>query len=366
MSATPTPVLHKGYSILSRRRVYHGLIWMSYALLLLFLDSGTGSFVLTLRNTLIHVFFMMAMVYFNYEYLIPQYLSKKRFFTYFFFLVATALVIMPIELLCLYWNIATEDDLKAQIDLLTKQSGHLIFLMLTLIVSTILKITKEWLLQQAVQKDLENKNLQSELSFLKSQINPHFLFNTLNSLYALTLKKSDKAPELVLQLSDMMRYMLYKSNEKEVPLIQEIKYIQNYLALERTRYGDKARIEFDYVGEPASAYKIAPLLFITFLENSFKHGLSQSIEHGFVECLIYAEDDWIDFTIQNSKTQERDERYFQGGIGLVNVRRRLELIYPKHYELDISETEDTYVVNLRVKVNKISQTTTSTTVPNQL
>ena len=349
MSESSAPLLHKGYTFLSQRRIYHGLIWMSYALLLLFLDSGSGSFILTLRNTLIHVFFMMVMVYFNYEYLIPNYLSKQRFLPYFIFLVATALITMPIEMLCLYWNIASQ-NVEAQLELLTKQSGHLIFLLLTLIVSTILKITKEWLFQQAVQKDLENKNLQSELSFLKSQINPHFLFNTLNSLYALTLKKSDKAPELVLQLSDMMRYMLYKSNEKEVPLEQEIQYIQNYLALERTRYGQQARIEFDYVGEPASRYKIAPLLFITFLENSFKHGLSQSIQDGFVECLIYAEGDWIDFTIQNSKTQERDEHYFQGGIGLVNVRRRLELIYPNRYQLDISETEDTYIVNLRIKV----------------
>lgn len=352
LAPSAQPLVQKGYTFLSQRRVYHGLIWLGYALLLLLLDSGGGGFLLTARNTLIHVFFMMVMIYFNYEYLIPHYLSKQRFFTYLLFLFATALIIMPIEILCLYWNIVGQEDPNAQLELLAKQSGHLIFLLLALIASTILKITKEWLFQQAVQKELENKNLQSELSFLKSQINPHFLFNTLNSLYALTLKKSDKAPDLVLQLSDMMRYMLYKSNEKEVPLEQEIQYIQNYLALERTRYADKARIEFDYVGEPAQHYKIAPLLFITFLENSFKHGLSQSIQDGFVECLIYAEGNWIDFTIQNSKTQERDEHYFQGGIGLVNVRRRLELIYPHRYQLDISETEDTYIVNLKINVQK--------------
>lgn len=322
---------------------------MSYALILLSLDSNQGGFLLTFRNTFIHVFFLMVIVYFNYWYLIPRYLSQKRFVTYIALLFLTAAIIMPIEMVCLYWNIAGHNNIDAQLELLTKQSGHFIFLFMTLIVSTLLKITKEWLLQQAVQKDLENKNLQSELSFLKSQINPHFLFNTLNSLYALTLKKSDKAPELVLQLSDMMRYMLYKSNEKEVPLDQEIKYIENYLALERTRYGDKARIEFDYVGEPASQYKVAPLLFITFLENSFKHGLSQSIEHGFVECFIYTENGVIDYTLQNSKTTERDDNYFQGGIGLVNVKRRLELIYPKRYQLDIHETEDTYVVNLKIQ-----------------
>ncbi len=351
-SFTPT-LLQKSSEYLSKKGVYHGLVWMTYVLVLLLLDSNQGGFLLSFRNTVIHVFFLMVIVYFNYGYLIPRYLSQKRFLTYLVLLFTTAVVIMPIEMICLYWNIAGNDNLDAQLELLTKKSGHFIFLFLTLIVSTLLKITKEWLLQQAVQKDLENKNLQSELSFLKSQINPHFLFNTLNSLYALTLKKSDKAPELVLQLSDMMRYMLYKSNEKEVPLEQEIRYIENYLALERTRYGDKARIEFDYVGEPVGLYRVAPLLFITFLENSFKHGLSQSIEHGFVECFIYTEDGLIDYTLQNSKTTERDENYFQGGIGLVNVKRRLELIYPKRYQLDIHETEDIYVVNLKIYDAKI-------------
>lgn len=343
--------LQKGYDFLSNRIVYHGLIWLSYIMVLLFLDSHEAHFGVILRNTLIHVFFLMLIVYTNYFYLIPQYLSKKRFLSYIVLLLFTAAVVMPIELLCLYWNISGNDNIEAQLELLKKQSGHFVFLFATLVVSTILKIIKEWLLQQAVQKELENKHLQSELSFLKSQINPHFLFNTLNSIYALTLKKSDKAPEIVLRLSEMMRYMLYQSNEKKVPLELEIKYIQNYLALEKTRYGDKARIEFEYAGDPPTNYQVAPLLFITFLENSFKHGLSQSITQGFVECLLYVEDNNLDFTIQNSKTSERDEGYFQGGIGLTNVKRRLDLIYHGKYELDIEETDDIYLVSLKINLN---------------
>jgi len=123
------------------------------------------------------------------------------------------------------------------------------------------------------------------------------------------------------------------------------------LALEKTRYGEKARIEFEYTGDSPENYTVAPLLFITFLENSFKHGLSQSIKQGFVECLLYVEGNTIDFTIQNSKTTEKDEGYFQGGIGLVNVRRRLELIYPGKYELEIHETDDIYLVNLKINLN---------------
>jgi two-component system LytT family sensor kinase len=343
--------IQKSYEFLSKRVVYHSLIWILYTLSLLFIDRWEEDFMLILRNTIIHVFFLMLMVYTNYLYLIPHFLSKKHFISYILLLLITVAIVMPIEMVCLYWNMSGNDNIDAQLDLLTKQSNLFIFLFLALVTSTVLKITKEWLFQQAVQKDLENKNLQSELSFLKSQINPHFLFNTLNSIYALTLKKSDKAPEIVLRLSEMMRYMLYKSNEKTVPLEQEIQYIQNYLALEKTRYGEKARIEFEYTGDPAVNYTIAPLLFITFLENSFKHGLSQSIKQGFVECLLYVEDNTIDFTIQNSKTTEKDEGYFQGGIGLVNVRRRLELIYPGKYELEIHETDDIYLVNLKINLN---------------
>lgn len=341
----------KPYEFVSKRVVYHSLIWLTYISILFLFDSGEEGFMVTLRNTLIHVFFLMMIVYTNYVYLIPSYLSKNRFISYILLLLFTAAIAMPLEIVCMYWNISGNDNIDVQIELLKKQYGHFILLFAILCLSTVIKITKEWVLHRAVQKDLENKNLQSELSFLKSQINPHFLFNTLNSLYALTLKKSDKAPEIVLRLSEMMRYMLYKSNEKRVPLEQEINYIQNYLALERTRYGDKARIEFECTGDPPSSYTIAPLLFITFMENSFKHGLSQSITQGFVECLLYIEDNTIDFTIQNSKTTEKDERYFQGGIGLTNVKRRLELLYPNKYELDIHETDEIYLVNLKLDLN---------------
>ncbi len=338
--------LYQSYSFFSKKVVYHSLIWISYIIALLVLDSGEQGLLMILKNTAIHIFFLIAIIYFNYIYLITRFLFQKKYFIYLSLIVLTALVAMPLEMICLYWN--SSNDLDTQLELLSHQTGHFIFLLVALFLSTIVKIIKEWILQQRIQKDLEYKNLQSELTFLKSQINPHFLFNTLNSIYALTLKKSDNAPEIVLRLSEMMRYMLYKSNEKEVPLKQEIQYIENYLALERVRYGDKVQIAFEYAGDDPSRYQIAPLLFIPFLENSFKHGLSQSITHGFVECLLYIEDHSLDFTIQNSKTTERDERYFKGGIGLSNVKRRLKLIYPNRYKLDIEETEEIYLVNLKI------------------
>jgi two-component system, LytTR family, sensor kinase len=345
-------ILSKSYNFFSKRIVYHSVIWIIYLLFLLVSDQSDKGNVLIFRNTLIHLFFLMLIVYVNYLYLIPVFLSKKRFLSYLILLFLTALIITPIENVCLYWNFQDYVDMDSKIELIENQYRHFILLISLLVLSTILKITKEWFSQQSIQKELENKNLQSELSFLKSQINPHFLFNTLNSIYALSLKKSDKAPELVLQLSEMMRYMLYKSNEKEVPLEQEIQYIQNYLALEQTRYGKKARIEFKCSGSATQEHRIAPLLFITFLENSFKHGLSQSITEGYVDCELIIVEERILFKLINSKTTEKDERYFQGGIGLSNVKRRLELLYPDRYELEIDDSENTYSVRLQIMIKQ--------------
>ena len=336
------------YEFLSKRITYHSILWSVYvAIMLLFNYSGPDNFSLTLANVFIHTIFLAILVYLNILYLIPKYLSKKKLFTYFSLLIFSTMVATPLELICLYWNMSHFTE--AQRYLIQNQHVHFLFMFVVLNGSTVLKIGKEWLLQERIKRDLERRNLQSELSFLKSQINPHFLFNTLNSLYALTLKKSDKAPEIVLRLSEMMRYMLYESNEKKVRLEKEVTYIQNYLELERIRYGDKAKIEFEYSGERPETYEITPLLFIPFLENAFKHGLSNSITKGFVQVSMIVAEGEIQFDIINSKSQEpKDENYYQGGIGLKNVKRRLELIYSNKYDLKIKENKENYTVSLNI------------------
>jgi LytS/YehU family sensor histidine kinase len=195
--------------------------------------------------------------------------------------------------------------------------------------------------------------MQSELKFLKSQINPHFLFNTLNSLYALTLKKSDAAPEIVIKLSEMMRYMLYECNERRVPLRKEVQYIQNYLDLEQLRQGQNARIEFELNGS-IREQQIAPLMFTPFLENSFKHGLNNQLTEGFVRIRLDVEDHKVFLEIENSKAPVKPAQNHNkpsGGIGLVNVRRRLNLIYPDSYNLLVTDQPDKYKVNLDLNLD---------------
>lgn len=208
-----------------------------------------------------------------------------------------------------------------------------------------LKIAADWTRNTREQQKLKAQNLQSELRFLRSQVNPHFLFNTLNSLYALTLKKSEKAPETVLKLSDMMRYMLYESNARLVPLAKEVEYVKNYLALEQLRYDTSGEIRFEIEGD-VTDQEIAPMLFITFVENSFKHGMAKVLDKGYVHIYLLIEGDEIRFHLENNKPKIEDDFDVPGGIGLLNVKRRLDLLYEGRYELNSLATEDTYSVDL--------------------
>jgi LytS/YehU family sensor histidine kinase len=209
----------------------------------------------------------------------------------------------------------------------------------------------DWWRYQNEKQVLLTHTMQTELRFLKSQINPHFLFNTLNNLYALTLKKSDKAPEIVLKLSEIMRYMLYECNERRVLLSKEIQYINNYLDLEKLRQPTNAEIIFTTAG-PISEQMVAPLLFVPFLENSFKHGLNHHIQGGgFVRLHLHVAGDELEFHIENSKPENlpRQEHPRSGGIGLTNVRQRLQILYPEQHTLEVQDEPHRYSVTLFLK-----------------
>lgn len=214
-------------------------------------------------------------------------------------------------------------------------------------------ILTEWMSSQNRQRELKREKLESELKFLKTQLNPHFLFNTLNSLYALTLKKSELAPEIVLKLSEAMRYMLYECNVDRVPLKSEIKYIENYLELEKLRHSDNVHITFNVTGD-VDNQMIAPLIFLPFIENSFKHGLEVNVGENYVHINLDVDGDQIRFEVLNKKTEHQKpipSNKKSGGIGLKNIKKRLQLIYPERYDLRIDNMEEHYkvVLNLIMK-----------------
>jgi len=336
------------YRIFSQRIVYHSISWLIYLFIITTFQNIAGSYPYSFyfSNELIKIAFYATGVYFNIFYLIPNYLSNKKFVVYCILLVLVTIILTPLQVFFLYIKASQFPDY--QISLYQSQPWFFILTFLVVSLSTIFKIISDWVRHQRERKELQTESMQSELRFLRSQINPHFLFNTLNNLYALTLKKSDDAPEIVLKLSEMMRYMLYECNERRVFLSKEVNYLRNYLDLERLRQGKNMEISFEVNGTIAQQ-KIAPLMFIPFLENSFKHGASNHLaEGGFVHIKLNIEEHNVHLFIENSKPEVpiRHTGKRSGGIGLVNVKRRLNLLYPEQYKLKIEEKPTTYTVNL--------------------
>jgi sensor histidine kinase YesM len=306
-------------------------------------------FFYTVSNNVVRLILLGVAVYYNVYHLIPKYLVEKKFLLYIGFLLLVVFIVTPLEVFFIYAKSGNYPEMRAQIlDNLNLAFFPNFFVLST---STIVKITIDWYTNIREKQQLMTETMQSELRFLKSQINPHFLFNTLNSLYALTLKKSDLAPDIVLKLSEMMRYMLYECNEKWVPLRKEVNYIANYLELERIRQSNRVDINFEVVGN-VSDQKIAPLMFIPFIENCFKHGLGNQISKGFVDIRLAVRSGDLDLRIENSKAEAMPKQLHprSGGIGLVNVRRRLDLLYPGRYKLTVDDAPTTYTVNLHLKL----------------
>ena len=195
---------------------------------------------------------------------------------------------------------------------------------------------------------LEKEKAETELNFLKAQIHPHFLFNTLNNLYVLTLKKSDKAPETVIKLSEILDYILYKGNDQVVALEKEMKLLENFIALEKLRYGEQLKVSF-IKNVDDSKMGISPLLLLSIVENAFKHGASNQIGEPEIRIDLSLKDQYLNFKVYNTKseTTPKDGPTYRKGIGVSNIRRQLALLYTD-YNFEIEEGKDYYLVSLSI------------------
>jgi two-component system, LytTR family, sensor kinase len=293
----------------------------------------------------------LCICYFNLYFLIPRYLLREKFITYGVLLVSLTLVY------ALLWTLLFITCLKfvfhstAAVNFPEMYFGNLLEQSVTIAITTALKLSKGWYRQYLINKELETQNLYAELKLLKAQINPHFLFNTLNNLYALTLKKSDLAPETVLKLSNIMEYMIYDSNETTVPVEKELQYLQDYIDLERLRQNDQSDIRFRISGH-VNGQKIAPLLLLPFVENAFKHGINKMASNGKVDIRVHMEHQNIVFISENKKPENAapEINKGKGRFGINNVLSRLDLIYKEHYDLVIDDGPDLYTVNLNIQL----------------
>lgn len=224
---------------------------------------------------------------------------------------------------------------------------------------TAIKITIDWMSENKRAAKLERTQLETELRFLRSQISPHFFFNTLNNIYSLSLNKSLKTPETILKLSELMRYLLYETKTNLQCLKKEINCIQNYLDLEKIRYGEKLNVELKVQGNIENK-RLAPMLLIPFIENAFKHGAHKSHKETMIRIELITVEDILYFRICNSRPKPEEIKAFApqhqknlhaGGIGIANVRKRLNLGYSKEdYDLKITEEESEFLVDLKLKL----------------
>jgi len=334
-----------------QKTLLHITLWLF--IVSLFLYVGTAGFNST-DAYLIHFINMsilnVTLFYINLNLIIPVTLNKQKYISW-----MLACIIIMVSLAAIkygetyylksfeYINIAKNGQPKLTI------TGFWQFIISAIIIngffvfiSTVYKFTVDWFYNENVKRDLEKQGLIAELAFLKSQINPHFLFNSLNNIYSLAYQQSASTPNAILKLSEILRYMLYESNDTRVALKTEIAYLQSFIELQKLRFKSELNVNLKVIGD-INQQKIMPLVLISFVENAFKHGIATDVNYP-IDILVSITNQKLLFTINNKKSYHNKDN--TGGIGMVNVVRRLELTYPNQYELNITNGTNNYYCEL--------------------
>jgi len=294
------------------------------------------------------LFYSVATVAITY-YLMPRFLYKKKYRQFFLGSALLVAAVITIE------EVVLEPLLFPNTKRAETFPGIYVSLLGVLPVMFILSGCKfgwDALKKQAQIDELETTIQESELQFLRSQINPHFLFNNLNNLYSYALQESPKTPEIILEMSGVLRYMLYESKEQFVPLKKELEQLGNFIRLYKLQIEDRGEVQFD-VDKIEGEYKIAPLILIVFIENAFKHSQSGQSSDIEIDMSVKLNNSTLEFRCKNNYQSGFSLDSVAKGIGLKNVRKRLELLYPKKHILEIKETDNAYNVYLRLELEEV-------------
>lgn len=338
--------------------LFWGVIWVSLPVIGWAWTGGNES--MFFRNSLVLSITSATIAGINVGYLIPKFLFPKKYIQYILlsFLLLAFIAVLSHE----FWiNVFEMPDMPFR-DRPPRKGGFLprgkffkyfpyvgraVPLLICLIGSALYEMATFAHIQSQRALNLQHEKLDAEMKFLKSQINPHFLFNALNNVYSLSILKSERTSENLLKLSDMLRYVLYECNAEQVPLQKEVEYIRNLIGLNMLKDSEGLNVRSSF-SEISSHLMITPLLFVPFIENAFKHSKIEQLDKGWIRLHLEEEEGRIHFSLSNSKPQEAISKDQQGGIGLVNVKRRLELYYPQRHQLDILESEDEFRVQLEI------------------
>ena len=303
---------------------------------------------ITLR-TLLATIPLIILFYSNTSFFIPQLLARKRVIPYILTVIgAVVLVILVTHWIERTFNQEFYESREWYPGIVTSRA--ILHSLLILTVSGGLKMTKEWFRNEKLKNEMEKEKMASELAMLKSQINPHFLFNNLNNIYSLAIRKSEAAPKAIVMLSEMMRYMLYDSTSEQISLSKEVEHLHNYIDLQKLRLKDHNQVCFSTQGD-LETKKIEPMLLEPFVENAFKHG-DIFRQGGNIHIDLKVVGGRLEFNVKNTFTRNGHVKDKHSGIGLNNIRKRLEMLYPERHRLNISEKDAQFIVDLKLNLTE--------------
>jgi len=330
------------------KRVLHFGFWAVLFLISVFFFSNFWSLKISILRALLNGSLFIMVFYVNLLVLIPYLFSRKRYFLYFLASIGLIAIFIPLRIIFREYLYGLPSDLVGNPG--AYQSEFLIVTSFLFIfgLSIFYKLAQNHFEAAERTREMIRQRDDAEFRMLKAQVNPHFLFNTLNNLYSLAYTRSDKTAGAIMSLSEIMRYLIYEAGALMVPVEKEIRFLTNYVELEKLRIEDPTKVSL-VIEYPSTDLMVFPLIFIAYVENAFKHSCIDTDPEGFIQIFLAFREGEILFTCENSIPAFHEQKK-AGGTGLANARARLDLMYPGKTELSIKSTTLLYSVNLTIKI----------------
>jgi len=332
---------------------YHILFWLCYFTFnVVRWGSYFDDYTYSIKSNIVEFAIHIIIVYGNIFYLIPRLILRKRYKTYIASMVLILAMVYMIRTGLNFRYVTSEIYPEAYYPGKFFKFNYVLEVVLgeiyVITFVTSIKLMVDWFIEKKRNENLAKLQLSTELKFLRSQIQPHFFFNTLNNLYALTLEKSDDAPRLVIKLSDLMQYVLYEVDSSQAPLLDEINHLNNYIDIEHIRFKGRIESEMDITGDIEDIL-VPPLLFLSFIENCFKHGLKENDKIKISMSFEVVTGGYLEFKLSNTFNPDINKEN-KHGIGIVNTERRLKLLFANNFVFETKIQENTYIIYLKIPV----------------
>lgn len=335
----------------------HVLFWIAtIATYVVSAWSYRDSFSLAITYEFIFLPVRLAAVYINWFILLPRLLYNHKIGLYLLVLLSMIILLAIFQrFFTIYWAYPTFfPEWVAQAkstSILTRMAQHIVVITPPVAYSTVFRLFSDWYQQKNKTRQLEKEKLDAELKYLKSQVNPHFLFNTLNNIYGLAREKSDKVPDLILKLSEILSFSLYEANAPKIDLQQELTLIKNMISLEMDRYEKRVKLEIELPPQ-TEGHKISPLLLVPLVENAFKHGVKNELDKAYISINGRLEKGVFFFCIRNTIANSMEIPNGKSGLGIENLKKRLELLYPNKFNLSLSKNGNMFIAQLKLELER--------------